>query len=289
MSVPDDAGAPGTPCAVVPARLGRVARWARKQVIRPGYPVAQHLALVAGDGTSLHAVRLAGPPGAIASVVVVHGITNSSRTPPLHAFAHDLSTWAHVVVPDLRGHGASGGACTLGTAEPLDVAAAVLSAAATAPDVPVVLVGTSLGGIACLLAAASPAVRDEAGVAGVFAVSSPAFRERNLQATARLLGWCNTTPGRLFMRSLLRTRIDPGWRALDDRVHLGISGIAPAFTIVVHDPADRYFGADHAEALYAAAAEPKNLWWLPGTGHGVDLLTPAFADRVRSEVTARLR
>ncbi len=285
MTPPDGAGVR----AVVPARLARISRWARKQVIRPGYAPALHLALVARDGTNLHAIRLTGPPGAIASVVVVHGITNSSRTPGLHAFAHRLSTWSHVVVPDLRGHGASGGVCTLGTAEPLDVAAAAVAAATAAPTVPVVLVGTSLGGIACLLAAANPAVRDEARLAGVFAVSSPAYRERNLQATARLLGWCNTTPGRIFMRSLLRTRIDPAWQPLDDGVHLGIAAIAPAFTIVAHDPGDRYFGADHARALHAAAAEPKELWWLPGAGHGVDLLTPAFADRVRAEVTARLR
>ncbi len=263
-------------------------RWARKQVIRPSYPLTHHLRLVSADGTTLHAVRLPGPAAAVASVVVVHGITNSSRTPPVHAFAHRLASWAHVVVPDLRGHGASAGLCTLGTAEPLDVAAAALAASAADPTVPVVLVGTSLGGIACLLAAANPTVRGEAGIAGVFAVSSPAFRERSRLATTRLLGWCSTAGGRLFLRTVLRTRVDVAWQPLDDRVHLGISGIAPAFTIVAHDPADRFFGRDHAEALHAAAAEPKDLWWLPGSGHGVDLLTPAFAERVRSEVTARV-
>jgi fermentation-respiration switch protein FrsA (DUF1100 family) len=35
----------------------------------------------------------------------------------------------------------------------------------------------------------------------------------------------------------------------------------------VHGDADHYFPVDHAEQLYAAANEPKELWIIPGFGH----------------------
>ncbi len=66
-----------------------------------------------------------------------------------------------------------------------------------------------------------------------------------------------------------------------------VAAIAPAFTIVVHDPDELYFGEEHARALYEWAGEPKELWLLPGAGHGGDLLTPALAERLLAEVLPR--
>ena len=48
------------------------------------------------------------------------------------------------------------------------------------------------------------------------------------------------------------------------------------------------FGTEHAEALFAWAAEPKALWWVPGGGHGRSMLTPDLLERVRAEVSERL-
>jgi fermentation-respiration switch protein FrsA (DUF1100 family) len=47
--------------------------------------------------------------------------------------------------------------------------------------------------------------------------------------------------------------------------------------LVVHGDADKFFPVRHAEALYAAAKEPRRLWIEPGLGHaeaaaGVDLV-----------------
>ena len=57
----------------------------------------------------LAGARLTGPPDAVATIVLAHGFVHSSRTPRIHAFAHLLARRAHVLVPDLRGHGSSGG------------------------------------------------------------------------------------------------------------------------------------------------------------------------------------
>jgi len=265
-----------------------VSTWFRKQFVRPSYGATNaHLSLKAADGTPLHAVRLEGPPDAVASVVLVHGITNSARTPSVHAFAHEVQSWAHVVVVDLRGHGASGGVCSFGLYEPLDVAAAAHAARLHAPDVPVVLIGTSLGGSAALLAAADQELIRGAGVAGVVAISAPIGIRDDGPKAEKLVKLCRTRSGRIVLRAGFRTRIGTEWLDWVD-VSAGMARLAPAFSLIIHDPQERYFGPEHAEALAAAALEPTELWWMPGAGHGGALLTPALAARIGEHVRMRL-
>jgi pimeloyl-ACP methyl ester carboxylesterase len=252
---------------------------ARKHVLAPTYRPEEELTLVADDGVPLHAVRLAGPPDATATVVLVHGFAHSCRTPRIHGFAHLLARSVHVVVPDLRGHGRSGGACTLGVDEPRDVAAAVDAAP---PGLPVVTVGVSLGGAAALLHAGS-----YGGVAGVVGVSSPAWGAWDTRATRRVRWYATARAGRAVLSTVLRTRIADRCEDLPDARHLA-AAIAPAFTLVVADPADHYFPVEHPLSIYEWAREPKDLWLLPGTGHGTELLRPSFAARLLAHVGERL-
>jgi alpha-beta hydrolase superfamily lysophospholipase len=93
----------------------RLAAWARAYPFAPRYRLpAVPLRFRASDGTRLAAVRVPGPPDAAATIVVVHGFTNSSRSPEIYELVHALSAWAHVIALDLRGHRRSGGRCTLG-------------------------------------------------------------------------------------------------------------------------------------------------------------------------------
>jgi hypothetical protein len=127
------------------------------------------------------------------------------------------------------------------------------------------------------------------GVAGVVSISSPGFWMRaDRPASQRLVRIVQGRGGRALAAALLRTRIDgiPEERA---EIDAAVAGIAPAFTLLVHDPDDQYFGAEHAEHLYEVAREPKDLWWVPGAGHGIDVLTPAFADRLVDELSRRFR
>jgi pimeloyl-ACP methyl ester carboxylesterase len=262
-------------------RPGVAFHMARKYVFAPRYPREQRLDLLTEDGVRLSGARLQGPPDAAGTVVLVHGFAHSSRTPRIHAFAHRLASRMHVVVPDLRGHGASAGVSTLGSKEPLDVAAAV---AAALPGLPVVTVGISMGGAAVLLHAGT-----RGGVAGVVAVSSPAWSQAwDTPSTLRVRRAVSTRAGREFMARVLHTRVAPRCEAVPDSRDV-VAGIAPAFTLVVHDPDDHYFDGEHAAALYAWAKEPKDVWLLPAAGHGTDLLTPDFAARLVAELEARLR
>lgn len=264
-----------------PASYGRaLGSLARRVRVAPRYGREEELTLHTSDGVRLAGARLAGPPDASATVVLLHGLVHSSRHPRIHAFARLLARDVHVLVPDLRGHGRSGGLCTLGRDEPLDVAAAV---AAAPPGLPVVTLGVSLGAASALLHAGTVG-----GVAGVVAVSAPAWTNAwDTPATIRVRRFAASRAGRQVVARALRTRLAPlsDWVAESSTV---VGNIAPAFTLVVHDPADHYFGEEHPRSIHGWAREPKDLWLLPGTGHGTDLLTPALADRLLAHLRARL-
>ncbi|MGH9164094.1 MAG: alpha/beta hydrolase [Acidimicrobiales bacterium] len=260
-------------------RSPAVGGYLRRYVVPPRYRGGERITLTTEDGVRLNAWRLAGPPDAWATVVVIHGFVNSSRSPGVHAFAHRLARRVHVLVPDLRGHGRSSGLCSMGRHEPLDVAAAV---AAATPGLPVVTVGMSLGGAAVLIHAGTAT-----NVAGVVAISAPAWGELDRTGTHRVRKWVSGRTGRIMLAVVLRTRVGPDCIFLPQAGEL-VTAIAPAFTIVVHDPDDWYFGPDHAEAIYAWARDPKELWWYTHAGHGTDLLTPAFTDRLLAELEKRL-
>jgi pimeloyl-ACP methyl ester carboxylesterase len=263
------------------ASYGRaVGGFVRRYAFVPRYRREEALSLVTADGVRLAGARLQGPTDAFATVVLVHGLVHSSRTPRIHAFARWLAGHVHVIVPELRGHGRSGGYSTLGRDEPLDVDAAV---AAAPVGLPVVTVGISLGGASALLHAGA-----FGGVAGVVAVSAPArWAAWDTPATERVRRYVATRAGRQVLARLLRTRVAATLEGVPDS-RMVVAAIAPAFTIVVHDPADHYFGEEHARALHEWAGEPKELWLMPGHGHGTDLLTPPLARRLVDDLRRRL-
>ncbi|HEX2118380.1 MAG TPA: alpha/beta fold hydrolase [Acidimicrobiales bacterium] len=257
-----------------------LAAYVRKHAFVPRYGTEQALSVVTDDGVRLAGARLQGPPDALGTVVLVHGFSQSSRMPRIHAFAHLLASRMHVMVPDLRGHGASDGVCSMGPKEPLDVKAAVEAAD---PSLPVVTVGISLGGAAVLLHGGT-----FGGVAGVVAISAPAWWGAwDTPATKRIQRYAMTAAGRRFLALFMRTRIA---QVCDGVPHAEeqAANIAPAFTLVVADPADHYFSEEHPQTIYRWANEPKELWLLPGTGHGTDLLSPDFGRRLLDEMARRL-
>jgi len=245
----------------------------------------ERLELTAADGVRLAAVRLAGPAAATvgASFVLVHGFTNSSRSPGIFRFANALAAYAPVVVLDLRGHGRSGGTCAFGVDEPLDVDAAVRWLRESDPDVPIVTVGSSLGGSTVLLHAGT-----FGGVSGVVAVSPSGWSgadDRPGSAAAQRA--VRTTVGRMGLRIGTGVRLPSTCPVVPDARDV-VAAIAPAFTLLVHDPADRYFGPEHCETLERWARSPVDRWEVPGGGHGTDLLDAQLAQRVVAHAAAHV-
>lgn len=256
--------------------------WARNYVAAPRYAPEECTELTTADGVRLAAARLTASTEPVCTIVLVHGFTNWSRSPRIYAFARELAAGTDVIVPDLRGHGSSGGRCTLGRDEHNDVAAAV---AAARPGLPVVTVGVSMGGAATLSHAGRVG-----GVAGTVAISAPAsWTDLTTHGAARVRRYVGTRAGRVLLSGLCRTRVLPGMPAVVDDAAAVIGSIAPAFTLLVHDTEDRYFPPSHGHQLFEWAREPKDLWWSEGAGHGIDLLTKALADRLLAALADRLR
>lgn len=275
-----------------PRAAGRMATdWARRYPLAPRYrPPATHLALTAADGTRLHAVRLPGPTPGVArsspppcSFVLVHGLANSSRTPGIYAFAHLLAAAAPVVVLDLRGHGASGGQCSFCVHEPSDVGTAVAAARTAAPELPVVTVGTSLGGSSVLLHAG-----DFGGVAGAVGISPAGWSGADDRpGSARAQKVAGSSLARVGLRLLTGTRL-PGACSAVPYAEPVVAKIAPAFTLVVHDREDHYLGPEHAESIARWAKPPVDRWEVAGKGHGTELLDVELAERIVAHVRAHL-
>lgn len=254
------------------------------------------LTLRTADGVALAADVWLAPEPATSAVVLVHGFTSHRRDPSVVAVAQELWAAGHVVVTyDMRGHGESGGLCTLGDDERLDVAAATAAARDLAPQV--VLVGASLGAVAVLRYAV-----DDADLAGVVTVSSPAqWRLRSPRAALAAV-LTRTGLGRRLSRHL-GARLDTTWRWAEPPDALAARLAAPL--AVVHGTGDRFMPTGEAEILHTAGrtAEPspahlraapgrRRLDLVPQMGHafctrGLDAISEAvdwcLAQRVVSQ------
>lgn len=206
------------------------------------------------------------------AVVLVHGFSSGKDEPSVVAVADRLAALGFDVIGyDGRGHGGSGGRCTLGDRERHDVAAAVEAARARSSRV--VLVGASMGAIAVLRhAAADPAV------SGVVTVSSPA--QWRLPRTARSLlaaGLTQTRVGRWLAVRHLDVRLAKGWSRPEPPVALAARVSVPL--AVVHGAQDRFIPLAEGRVLAGAAGGPCRLVVVPGMGHAFEpLALDAIAD-----------
>ncbi|WP_018351690.1 alpha/beta hydrolase [Longispora albida] len=232
------------------------------------------------DGVELSAVHLAGPDLG-ACVVLAHGFTGSWRRPAVQRICERLGATFGVVAFDFRGHGQSGGQSTVGDREILDVDAAV-GWARSLRYTKIVLLGFSMG--------ASVVIRHAGligGVDAVVAVSGPSRwyykGTRPMRRLHRMLEW----PGGRLAGRLLKVRIAPGgWDPVPVPPDEAIAAITPVPVLIVHGDADHYFPVEHAEALYAAANEPKELWLEPGFGHAENAAPSDLVDRIVTWIVA---
>jgi fermentation-respiration switch protein FrsA (DUF1100 family) len=87
--------------------------------------------------------------------------------------------------------------------------------------------------------------------------------------------------GRLAVRLARRTRITPrGWVRVPEPPYEVAGRIAPVPLLVVHGDADPFLPVEHAEQLYDAAAEPRELWIEPGFGHAEAAATRRLITRI---------
>jgi alpha-beta hydrolase superfamily lysophospholipase len=198
-----------------------------------------------------------------ATVVLAHGFTASADDPKLVAVAEALhSDGLDVVTYDARGHGSSGGACTLGDLERHDVAAAVELARSRSERV--VLVGASMGAIAVLRHAA-----DDPTVTGTVVVSAPSrwVLPRNARSMAAAL-LTRTPPGRAVAARYLRVTVAPRWTNPESPIEL-VSRINGPLAII-HGESDKFIPPDAARELHERAGGPCRVETVEGMGHAFE-------------------
>ena len=231
---------------------------------------AEPFAVTARDGVRLVGTRLG---DADPAVVFVHGFMGWHRKPRIGLFLEELARWFTVAAFDLRGHGRSGGHCTFGDAEILDVEAVVEDTRARG-HARVATIGASMGGIAVIRHAALLG-----GVDAVVSVSVPARWEGHGSQAVRRMQWFTTSwQGRQLCR-MAGVRVGTSWN--DPEAPEDVIGkIGPTPVVIVHGRDDHYFDDDEAWRLYRRANQPKRLLLASRFGHAEDGFTPRFAERV---------
>ncbi len=195
-------------------------------------------------------------------VVIAHGLTANKDDPRVVALAGALHGMGYdVVTYDSRGHGQSGGLCTLGKLEGLDVAAIVGWARTRASRI--VTIGASMGAVGVL----SHAAKDPALV-GVVTVSSPG--EWRLPLRFRSLvtaGLARTAPGRHWAKRKMNVRIAP-WASPDSaRSHLQV---VRSPVTVVHGGQDPIIPLRSSLADGFVEGPRRELVLVPTMGHAFD-------------------
>ncbi|WP_433191349.1 alpha/beta hydrolase [Actinoallomurus sp. CA-150999] len=233
------------------------------------------------DGVRIDAGHLPGPDGLC--LVLAHGFTGAWRQPTTRRIAAVLNKVGGVIAIDLRGHGRSGGRSTVGDREILDVDAAVRHARHLGYE-RVGLVGFSMGGAVVVRHAAL-----HGGVNAVVAVSAPArWYYRDTKPMRRVHWAIERRSGRLAARVVRRTRIAGGaWAKVPEAPHEVAERIAPTPLLIVHGDQDPFLPVDHAEQLYGAARDPRELWIEPGYGHAESAATPALIHRIGAWAASR--
>jgi len=248
--------------------------------VEPG----QERTLVATDGVPISAVHVPATDGSLdLCLVTVHGFTGNWRQERVQKVIGRLKEFGGVVALDMRGHGRSGGATTVGRDEILDVAAGVAWARELG-YARVVTVGFSLGGAVVLRESALMA--DGPGrVDAVVSVSAPAYWYYRGTRIMRVAHWMvETRPGRFLMR-FRGTRISgEGWsEPLPLPPHEAAALLPGIPLLVVHGDADHYFPLEHPRAIHAAGARSgsrADLWIEPGFRHAESSVSPELLDRI---------
>jgi len=237
-------------------------------------PVPQACTLITDDGVPIDVAHLPGDEDL--AIIVAHGFTLSWQRPSVWRVISRMNRFGGVLSFDFRGHGRSGGASTLGDREIKDLAV-VVAYARELGYARVALVGFSMGASIVLRFAGLIG-----GADAVVSVSGPGWwYYRGTKPMRRVHFAVERRLGRLVTRKLLNTRIQGGrWDPVPVPPAEAAARISPVPLLIVHGDQDGYFPVEHAQQIYAAAREPKDLWVIPGFGHAEAAASNALLDRI---------
>ncbi|MGD0205507.1 MAG: alpha/beta fold hydrolase, partial [Dehalococcoidia bacterium] len=152
---------------------------------------------------------------------------------------------------------------TLGYREALDLLGAVDYLRARLGDLPIGVLGISMGAVAAIMAAAECPHIKAMVVDSAYADLESAIGKK-LADFLRLpflvsLGWVSIRVGEWFSQGKLAAV----------RVVDCVGRFAPRPLLIIYGELDDYLPSDHPQRLFDAANEPKELWLAPGSGHAM--------------------
>jgi uncharacterized protein len=219
----------------------------------------RQVALTTSDGLTLQAFYVPSRNGA--AVILLHGYRSCHAE--MFPLARILVREGYgVILPDLRGHGWSEGSLvSFGKSEVLDADAAfhfLLSQPETDPG-RIAIAGNSLGAsTAILYAARNPAVRAVAAQSPFASLNEEVWYQVE---TTHLLPAPLLAP---FIQFWLTVKLG----RLDDFAPLGaVSALAPRPVFILEGGQDTLAAPGAGQRLYAAAGQPKTLWYDPAVKH----------------------
>jgi pimeloyl-ACP methyl ester carboxylesterase len=214
------------------------------------------------DGTRLHGLYMAGRPGRPV-LLLCHGYFKSVAEP--FELACELNRLGYqVLLIDFRACGLSDGRfTTLGYREVLDLLGAVDYLRARLGDLPIGVLGISMGAVAAIMATAECPHVEAMVVDSAYADLESAIGKK-LADYLRLpflvpLGWVSIRLGEWVSQGNVAAV-----RAVDY-----VGRVAPRPLLLIYGELDDYLPSDHPQRLFDAANEPKEMWLAPGSGHAM--------------------
>jgi fermentation-respiration switch protein FrsA (DUF1100 family) len=250
----------GELCAAVPRAIGPP----------PPQLSAQSVMFPSASGSMIHGWFSPGRPGE-GAVLLLHGVRGDRRDMLSRAeFLHGLGY--SVLSIDFQAHGESpGGQITFGDRESRDVVAALTFLHRTLPQEKVGAIGVSLGAAAFVLADSRPHV-DAAVLESMYPTVEQALADR-LRLHVGALG--------PMLAPLLRVQLRPRLGIAADRLRpIDRMAAIGAPVLILNGTRDAHTSLKEAQALFAAASNPKEFWAVPGAAH-VNLHTYAKAEYER--------
>jgi fermentation-respiration switch protein FrsA (DUF1100 family) len=213
------------------------------------------------DGLTLSGWFIPGTNGT--TVILVHGRESTRQEMLPHAYYLNKDGF-FVLLYDSRSRGESeGNAVTYGAKEPWDIEAAVDYLKTRNEVVPnrIGVQGSSLGAVSAILAAAEiPEIK------GVIArIPFKSFNGVLYHAYPQLIG-LPAFPFAPVTKFICEIRLGVDFDAVDPSKVIGTISPRPVF--LIDELEDKLFPPDSVEVLYEAAGDPKQLWQIPGAGHG---------------------
>lgn len=224
--------------------------------------------LSAVDGITLHAHYLPAMENTRRWAVCVHGYGRSGGEMGHYARHYAEAGW-NVLLPDLRGHGASeGGYIGFGWDDRLDLVSWVSWIVRRDPQAHIILHGLSMGAAAVLMTTGGALPANVKGaVSDCSYTTATALLRLIIQKSGRWHGPTGTAMSALRAAVKRRARYD-----LEKADALNAVRRSHTPTLFIHGVADELIPAAMMAELYEHAKCPKEFLWMPHAGHAKSML-----------------